>query len=279
MTFQELPAPGSRSPRTAVTLVVATLGLGLNLRASILLGPHLHERFDVGPGAYVRPDRTAAAGGGAGAAAGGGAHRSVRRAGDVPGGQPGGRGVGDRHGIGRLATGGRRRRRRGGRGGGRVRGGRGARVADGCPYGRRGLALGVFGLGVAVAGLLSAVSRGFDLEGRQAALVLGASLVGFAGLAALVLRDPVDPVRAGSPIRECARDGPAGLGHLVVVAVRARARRHRVDRRVSAGLPGARRSASSGSTPWWSPGRWWSWPRWRGWPAGGGPTGVPPPGC
>src|ERR1044072_7776812 len=53
MSFQELPAPGSRSPRTAVTLVVATLGLGLNLTASILLGPHLHDRFGAGPGAYA----------------------------------------------------------------------------------------------------------------------------------------------------------------------------------------------------------------------------------
>jgi MFS transporter, NNP family, nitrate/nitrite transporter len=53
MSFQELPAPRSRSPRTAVTLAMAALGLGLNLRASILLGPHLHENFDLGPGAYA----------------------------------------------------------------------------------------------------------------------------------------------------------------------------------------------------------------------------------
>src|SRR4051812_43511369 len=53
---QQSPSPGPRSPRprrTVVTLVVATLGLGLNLRAWILLGPHLHERFDVGLGRYV----------------------------------------------------------------------------------------------------------------------------------------------------------------------------------------------------------------------------------
>src|SRR4051812_47481953 len=53
MTLQESPAPASRSPRTAVTLVVATLGLGLNLRASILLGPHLHDRFRTEPGTYA----------------------------------------------------------------------------------------------------------------------------------------------------------------------------------------------------------------------------------
>ena len=49
----EPPVPGSHSlgrRRTAATLVVATVGLGLNLRAWILLGPHLHERFDVGTG-------------------------------------------------------------------------------------------------------------------------------------------------------------------------------------------------------------------------------------
>src|SRR4051812_47621628 len=50
MTFHE---PPSRKPRTAVTLAVATIGLGLNLRASILLGPHLDQRFDVGPGVYA----------------------------------------------------------------------------------------------------------------------------------------------------------------------------------------------------------------------------------
>src|SRR3989442_8183385 len=43
----------TRSPRRAVTLAVATVGFGLNLRAWILLGPHLHERFDVEPGKYV----------------------------------------------------------------------------------------------------------------------------------------------------------------------------------------------------------------------------------
>src|SRR5688572_30546552 len=50
------PAPGSppfRWSRTAVPLVVATVGLGLNVKAWIVLGPHLHDRFNVGPGEYV----------------------------------------------------------------------------------------------------------------------------------------------------------------------------------------------------------------------------------
>ena len=41
------------SPGTAVTLTLATVGLGLNLRASILLGPHLHDRFGARPGTYA----------------------------------------------------------------------------------------------------------------------------------------------------------------------------------------------------------------------------------
>ncbi len=53
MTLQEQPAPRSWSPHAGMTLAVATLGLGLNLRASILIGPHLHERFPVGPAAYA----------------------------------------------------------------------------------------------------------------------------------------------------------------------------------------------------------------------------------
>jgi MFS transporter, NNP family, nitrate/nitrite transporter len=70
-------------------------------------------------------------------------------------------------------------------------------------YGRRGRALGVFGVGAAVAGALSAISHGFDPNGRQAALVLGGLLVGYAGLAALVLRDPVAVGHVGSPVRRC----------------------------------------------------------------------------
>jgi NNP family nitrate/nitrite transporter-like MFS transporter len=70
------------------------------------------------------------------------------------------------------------------------------------PYGRRGLALGVFSLGTAVAVVVSAVSRAFDSDGRRAVVVLGGLLVGFAGLAALLLRDPV-AARRGSPLRKC----------------------------------------------------------------------------
>src|SRR3954471_12039068 len=44
---------GKPLPRAAVTLALVTIGLGLNLRASILLGPHLSERFGVTPGAHV----------------------------------------------------------------------------------------------------------------------------------------------------------------------------------------------------------------------------------
>jgi NNP family nitrate/nitrite transporter-like MFS transporter len=72
------------------------------------------------------------------------------------------------------------------------------------PYGRRGLVLGMFGLGVAIAAALSAASWSVDPEGRRAALVLGGLLAGFAGLAAVVLRDPPKPDSAGSPARRCA---------------------------------------------------------------------------
>src|SRR2546421_399647 len=54
VAIPEEPAlPGWRSPRMAVTLVVATVGLGLNLRAWILLGPRLAERPEVGPARYA----------------------------------------------------------------------------------------------------------------------------------------------------------------------------------------------------------------------------------
>ncbi|MFD0817580.1 hypothetical protein ACFQ0D_04425, partial [Micromonospora zhanjiangensis] len=43
-----VPAP--RAPRATVVLLLATVGLGLNLRAWILLGPQLHDRFGVPPG-------------------------------------------------------------------------------------------------------------------------------------------------------------------------------------------------------------------------------------
>ena len=44
---------GKTLPRTGMMLALVTVGLGLNLRASILLGPHLHERFGVTPGWYL----------------------------------------------------------------------------------------------------------------------------------------------------------------------------------------------------------------------------------
>src|SRR5690348_298348 len=45
-------APRAR-PHPWATLAVAAIGLGLNLRASVLLAPHLYERFGVPTGAYV----------------------------------------------------------------------------------------------------------------------------------------------------------------------------------------------------------------------------------
>jgi NNP family nitrate/nitrite transporter-like MFS transporter len=201
MTSQEMPA--SRSPRTAVTLALATLGLGLNLRASILLGPHLHERFQVGPETYavliglpllvaalvrlpagVLTDRYGArvlfpaVSLAAAAAVVGLALADSLPAVVIAGGATGVAGAAFVVGA--------------------------ALVSRTLPYGRRGRALGVFGLGVAIAGALSAMSWGFDPEGRQAALVLGGLLVGFAVLAAVVLRDPVEADRSGSPLRKCA---------------------------------------------------------------------------
>src|SRR5437763_6674615 len=67
-------------------------------------------------------------------------------------------------------------------------------------YGRRGVALGVFTLGTVIAVAVSALSRAADPGGRRAAVVLGAALVGFAGLAAVVLREPAGGYR-GSPLR------------------------------------------------------------------------------
>jgi NNP family nitrate/nitrite transporter-like MFS transporter len=202
MAFHEPPLPGSRSPRTAVTLAVATLGLGLNLRASILLGPYLHERFDVGLGTYLLlmglPLMVAAL---------------VRPPVGVLTDRYGARvmfpavslaaaafvfGMGLADALPTLVVAG---------GAAGVAGAAfvvgGALVSRTFTYGRRGLALGVFGLGVAVAGLISAMSRYFDPGGRQAALVLGGLLVGFAGLAGLVLRDPIAADHAPSPVRRC----------------------------------------------------------------------------
>jgi NNP family nitrate/nitrite transporter-like MFS transporter len=201
----EAPVPAARSSpswRVVVTVVLATVGLGLNLRAWILFGPQLHDRFGVAPreqvllvglpllvGAVVRlpvgvlTDRyggrvmfpvvsvaTAASVVGLAVA---GSFPAVVFAGAATG----------------IA------------GGAFVVGG--AVLSRVLPYGDRGRALGFFSLGPAVAVAISALSRAFDPDGRWAALVLAGSLVVFAVVAALVLRDPVGGRHSGFLIREC----------------------------------------------------------------------------
>jgi NNP family nitrate/nitrite transporter-like MFS transporter len=212
------------------TLALATVGLGLNLRAWILLGPQLHDRFDVPPREHVLlvglPLLVAAL---------------VR----LPLGA-----LTDRYGarimfpavslaaavavfglavadsfpmviVAGAATG--------------IAGGAfvvGATLLSRVlRYGRRGLALGVFCLGPAVTVAISAPSRAFDPNGRRAALVLSGLLVAFAALAALMLRDRVPEQRAASLIRVCAEMARLGsatplsllyafsLGGIVAVAV------------------------------------------------------------
>jgi len=201
----ELPVLGAQSPwslRTTVTLALATVGLGLNLRAWILLGPHLHERFDVGLGEYVLlmglPILVAAL---------------VRLPVGVLTDRYGARvmfpavslaaaasvfGLALADSLPVVVVAGAAA---GVAGAAFVVGG--SLVSKAFPYGRRGLALGVFSLGPAVAVVVSAMSRGFDPAGRGAALVLGGLLVGFAGLAALVFRDDIAVHRVGSPMRRC----------------------------------------------------------------------------
>jgi NNP family nitrate/nitrite transporter-like MFS transporter len=181
---------------------VATVGLGLNLRAWILLGPHLHDRFDVEWGEYVLlmtlPLLVAAL---------------VRLPVGVLTDRYGARvmfpavslaAAASVFGLGLadslpavIVT-------------GAAAGVAGAAFVVGAslvsrtfPYGRRGLALGVFSLGPAIAVVISVVSRTSDPGGQRAALVLGALLVGWAALAALVFRDHIAVHRAGSPIRRC----------------------------------------------------------------------------
>jgi NNP family nitrate/nitrite transporter-like MFS transporter len=185
-----------------VTLAVAAIGLGLHLRAAILLGPHLRDRFGVTPGAYVfliglpvlvaalvrlpvgvLTDRY-------GARVMFPAVSLVAAASVVAVGLAGSLPV-------VIAAGGAA-----GVGGGAFVVGA-AFVTRTFPYGRRGRALGLFGLGAAVAGALSGVSWGLDPGGRLAAPVLGGLLVCFAVLAALVLRDPAAADRTVSPIRKC----------------------------------------------------------------------------
>ena len=185
-----------------MALVLATVGLGLNLRAWILLGPHLHERFAVGTGHYVLlmglPLLVAAL---------------VRLPVGVLTDRYGARvmfpavclasaacvfGLGLTSSL-PVA----------------VLAGSAAGVASSAfvvgaallsrlfPYGRRGLALGVFTLGPVVAALVSALSRGADQYGRGAAVVLGSSLIVVAALSAGVFRDPVGPHRRRSGLRRC----------------------------------------------------------------------------
>ncbi len=180
-----------------------TVGLGLNLRASILLGPHLYERFGVTPGWYlaavglpvlvaalvrlpvgVLTDRygvrvmfpavslVAAA-----------SVIGLGLAGSLPAVVVAGAAAGT--GSAAFVVG-------------------AASVSLIFPYGRRGRALGVFGLGAALAAVLSAASWLIDREGRLTALVLGGLLVAFAALVPALLREPAPGGRAGSPLRECA---------------------------------------------------------------------------
>lgn len=186
-----------------MTLALVTIGLGLNLRASILLGPHLHERFGVTPGWYlaliglpvlmaalvrlpvgVLTDRygvrvmfpavslVAAA-----------SVVALGLADSLPAVVVAGAAAGTASSAFVVGA---------------------ALVSRMYPYGRRGRVLGVFGLGVALAATFSVVSWGVDREGQLTALVLGGLLVAFAGLTAALIREPAPVDRASSPLRECA---------------------------------------------------------------------------
>jgi MFS transporter, NNP family, nitrate/nitrite transporter len=192
----------SSEPRAGLRLLLVTIGLGLNLRASILLGPHLHERFGVGHDDYfvlvalpvlvaalvrlpvgVLTDRygvrvmfpavslVAAA-----------SSAALGLAGSLPTVVAAGAATGA--GSSAFVVG-------------------AALVTQVSPYGRRGWDLGVFGLGVAVAGIFSVAQWSFDREGRISALVLAATLVAFAAAAA-ALTPAAGIERAGNALRECA---------------------------------------------------------------------------
>lgn len=189
--------------RAGWILALVTIGLGLNLRASILLGPHLHDRFGVGPGRHLALV---------------GLPVLVAALARLPVGV-----LTDRHGVrvmlpavslvaaasvialglaGSLPW--------------AVAAGATAGTASSAfvvgaaqlslmsPYGRRGLMLGIFGLGVALAVVISAVSWSLDRDGRLTALVLGALLIAFAIVVTLVIREPAPGDRSGSPLRDCA---------------------------------------------------------------------------
>jgi MFS transporter, NNP family, nitrate/nitrite transporter len=185
-----------------VVLAVATVGLGLNLRAWTLLGPRLAQRADIGPGRYVLliglpvlvaalarlplgvlTDRYGArvmfpvvsmlsAASVLGLALAGSLPAVV-----VAGAAAGVAGTSYVVGA--------------------------ALVSRTVGYGRRGLALGIFSLGTAVTVGIGAASWDTDPVGRRAGLALGAGLIGFAGLAALLLPGHNGGRRAGSPLRQC----------------------------------------------------------------------------
>jgi NNP family nitrate/nitrite transporter-like MFS transporter len=194
--------PESRSPHPVATVVLAAVGLGLNLRATILLGPHLYDRFHVTTGTYVLlvgvpllvaavvrlpvgvlTDRYGArVTFPAVSLCAGAAVFAMGLAGSVP--------VAVLAGV--LA----------GTGGGAYVVGA-TLLSRALPYGRRGLALGVFGLGPALTVAASALSRSADPAGQQASWVLGTLLVCFAGVTAVVLRDAAPGTRTGPVARRC----------------------------------------------------------------------------
>ncbi len=198
-----LPLAGARSTRSMrpmVTLGMATVGFALNLRAWLLLGPHLEERFHVGMAKYTLVMALPLTVG------------AVAR---LPVGV-----LTDRYGAqvmfplvsltaavsvfwlgyteslpAIIVAGGAA-----GLGGAAFVVGA-SLVTRTFRYGRRGLALGVFGLGTAGGVLVAAALRSFDPAGRRATLVLAGLLVGYAGVAALVFRDNVAVHRSRSPLR------------------------------------------------------------------------------
>src|SRR5204862_3723506 len=188
--------------RQAATVAVATVGLGLNLRAWMLLGPRLAQRTDVGLREYVLLM---------------GVPLVVAAVTRVPAGV-----LTDRYGaravfpaVSRVAAGSVVWLDFAGTvpaivlaGGAAGIGGTAfvagaAQVSRNVGYGRRGLALGVFGTAPAVAVLISAVSWVLDPHGRRAAVVLGAVLIGFAALAAVVLPAHTGTTRAAALVPRC----------------------------------------------------------------------------
>jgi MFS transporter, NNP family, nitrate/nitrite transporter len=192
-------APGRWSPGGATTVVVATVGLALNLRAWILLSPVLAARPDLSVPGYgalmalpllvaavlrlpvgVLTDRYGArVMFPAVSLASGASVTALALATSLPvvavaGATAGVAGTAFVVGAGL--------------------------VSRAVGYGRRGLALGVLSLGTALGVGISAVSRFADPGGRRAALLLAAGLVGFAVVALVLVRDR-DGRHYGSPLR------------------------------------------------------------------------------